>query len=194
MALGLTHYAVGEGEALPLARDLAGKIARNAPLSNYLMIQSIARINDMSTAEGLFTESLAAALSQTTPDAEEGLILTDINTLADGEPRNNFLRRALTWNPDNILAGARHVTLAGYHAYIAADRGIVVVNLDQPLQPRVAALIPITGARATALQFRYLFVIDGGGLRVVDVTQPDSPQIVDGSRVELEDAHRVGER
>ncbi len=73
LALGLAHYSVGDGEAMPLARELAGKIARNAPLSNYLMIQSIARINDMSTSDGLFTESLAAALSQTTPDAEEGL-------------------------------------------------------------------------------------------------------------------------
>ncbi|MBR9843500.1 MAG: crotonase/enoyl-CoA hydratase family protein [Rhodobacteraceae bacterium] len=73
LALGLTHYAVGEGEAMELAKTLAGKIARNAPLSNYLMIQSISRINDMSQADGLFTESLAAALSQTTPDAEEGL-------------------------------------------------------------------------------------------------------------------------
>lgn len=73
VALGLAHYAVGEGEAMELAQTLAGKIARNAPLSNYLMIQSIARITDMSQADGLFTESLAAALSQTTPDAEEGL-------------------------------------------------------------------------------------------------------------------------
>ena len=73
LALGLTHYSVTDGEALSLAHILAGKIARNAPLSNYLMIQSVARINDMSREDGLFTESLAAALSQTTPDAEEGL-------------------------------------------------------------------------------------------------------------------------
>ena len=73
LSLGLAHYSVGDGEALPLAQQLAGKIARNAPLSNYLMIQSIARINDMAQGDGLFTESLAAALSQTTPDAEEGL-------------------------------------------------------------------------------------------------------------------------
>lgn len=71
--LGLAHYAVGEGEALELARKLADKISRNAPLSNYFMIQALARIGDMSRADGLFTESLAAALSQTTPDAEEGL-------------------------------------------------------------------------------------------------------------------------
>ncbi len=73
LALGLAHYSVGEGEALELAQKLAGKISRNAPLSNYLMVQSISRINDMSKADGLFTESLAAALSQTSPDAEEGL-------------------------------------------------------------------------------------------------------------------------
>ena len=71
--LGLAHYAVADGEALPLAHQLARKIARNAPLSNYLMIQSIARIADMGREDGLFTESLAAALSQTTPDATEGL-------------------------------------------------------------------------------------------------------------------------
>jgi enoyl-CoA hydratase/carnithine racemase len=73
LRLGLTHYVVGEGEALPLARKLAATIAENAPLSNYFMVQALSRIEDMSRADGLFTESLAAALVQTTPDAEEGL-------------------------------------------------------------------------------------------------------------------------
>ena len=71
--LGLAHYLVGEGEALDHARDLAGKIARNAPLSNYIMMHAIERIDDMARADGLFTESLCAALVQTTPDAQEGL-------------------------------------------------------------------------------------------------------------------------
>ena len=71
--LGLAHYAVGEGEALPLARELAAKIAENAPMSNYFMVQALARIEDMPRDAGLFTESLAASLVQTTPDAEEGL-------------------------------------------------------------------------------------------------------------------------
>lgn len=73
LALGLAHYSVGEGEALPMAMDLARKIAANAPLSNYVMIQALARIEDMSKADGLFTESLCAALTQTSPDAVEGL-------------------------------------------------------------------------------------------------------------------------
>jgi len=73
LALGLCHYNVGEGEAMALAEDLAGKIADNASLSNYVMIQAIARIGDMARADGLFTESLCAALTQTSRDAEEGL-------------------------------------------------------------------------------------------------------------------------
>lgn len=71
--LGLAHYSVAEGEALALAKKLALQIAGNAPLSNYIMVQAIARIEDMSKADGLFTESLCAALTQTSPDAVEGL-------------------------------------------------------------------------------------------------------------------------
>ena len=71
--LGLAHYAVGEGEGLALAKELARKIADNAPYSNYLMLNAISRIQDMSRSEGLFTESLAAALSQTSDGAKEGL-------------------------------------------------------------------------------------------------------------------------
>lgn len=73
LALGLAHYAVGEGEALGKAREIAARIAANAPLSNYVMIQALARIEDMAKADGLFTESLCAALTQTSPDAREGL-------------------------------------------------------------------------------------------------------------------------
>lgn len=73
LALGLAHYVVGEGEALAKAQELARKIADNAPLSNYMMIQAIPRINNMSSQDGFFTESLCAALAQSSPDAQEGL-------------------------------------------------------------------------------------------------------------------------
>jgi enoyl-CoA hydratase/carnithine racemase len=73
LALGLTHYSVDEGAALEMAIDLAHKIASNAPLSNYIMIQALSRIEDMAKQDGLFTESLCAALTQTSPDALEGL-------------------------------------------------------------------------------------------------------------------------
>jgi len=73
LALGLAHYSVGEGESLPLAKKLARKMADNAPFSNYLMIQAIGRISDMSRSDGLFTESMAAAMSTTSDGAKEGL-------------------------------------------------------------------------------------------------------------------------
>ena len=71
--LGLAHGIVGSGEALPLARQLARKIADNSPFSNYLMMQALPRIADMPRNEGLFAESLAAAMSQTTEGAREGM-------------------------------------------------------------------------------------------------------------------------
>ena len=123
-------------------------------------------------------------------DAEEGLILTDVNTLANGEPRDNFLTRALTWNEGGVLNGARHLTIAGYWVYVSTPRGVVVLNLDDPLNPEVAATIDLPDVRATALQFRYLFVTDANGLTVVDVTAPDQPRITE-ARIPLADAQRV---
>jgi enoyl-CoA hydratase/carnithine racemase len=73
LALGLAHYSVGEGEGMALAQKLARKVADNAPFSNYLMMQAITRIQDMPRSEGFFTESLAAAMSQTSDGAKEGL-------------------------------------------------------------------------------------------------------------------------
>ena len=55
------------------ATELALQIAQNSSTINYLIVQSISRIGQMSAQAGLYTESLAAALSQTGPDAEEGL-------------------------------------------------------------------------------------------------------------------------
>jgi hypothetical protein len=124
-------------------------------------------------------------------DSQEGLILTNINTLADGEPRNNFLKRALTWNPGGILNGARHITIGGSNLYIATPRGIVIVSVDAPLNPKVLSELPLADARATALQFRYLFVTDGKGLEVIDVTHPESPQLVPQNAIRINEPHRV---
>jgi enoyl-CoA hydratase/carnithine racemase len=48
-------------------------VAQNSATVNYLIIQSLARIAKMSSEDGLYAESLAAALSQTGADADEGL-------------------------------------------------------------------------------------------------------------------------
>jgi hypothetical protein len=124
-------------------------------------------------------------------DSREGLILTDVNTLADGDPRDNYLKRALTWNPNGVLDGAQHITIGGYYLYITTKSGIVVVSVDKPLEPVVVAQIPLSGARASALQFRYLFVTDAEGLKTIDVTDPKQPRLVAGNTIALRDAHRV---
>jgi len=124
-------------------------------------------------------------------DSVEGLILVNVDTLADGELRNNFLKRAVTWNPDNVLKGARHIVLAGEIAYIAADAGLVVVDLHDPLHPRLAAVRPLVDARASAIQFRYLWVTDRDGLKLFDVTDLRNPVAMPQGSVPLADARRV---
>lgn len=71
--LGLAHHLVAEGAALEKAFELAERIAKNSPTINGFIIQAIAQIGTMPPEAGLYAESLTAALSQTGPDAEEGL-------------------------------------------------------------------------------------------------------------------------
>ncbi|HSG89979.1 MAG TPA: hypothetical protein VLA56_12260 [Pseudomonadales bacterium] len=121
-------------------------------------------------------------------DSVEGLVLVNIDTLADGEPRNNHLDRALTWNEGGVLDGARHITMGGYYAYIMAKAGLVIVSLDDPMQPELVKVVPLNDGRASALQFRYLFVTDADGLKVVDVTHPQDAELVPGNTIPLADA------
>jgi hypothetical protein len=117
-----------------------------------------------------------------------------VSTLLDGDPRNNFLKRALVFNPDGILNGARRITIAGTYAYMLCDRGLVVVDLDKPLQPRVVAQIgepDLNDARGISIQFRYAFVVDRDGLKVLDVTSLDHPRVVPDALVKLSDARNV---
>lgn len=135
-------------------------------------------------------------------DSEEGLIAVNVDTLADGEFRNNFFKRAFTFNPDNVLAGARHITLAGDYAYITANAGLVVVRLPQSgacevndgntcLAPEVTAVIPMTDARASAIQFRYLWVSDADGVKLFDVTDLARPVAVPSGTIALADARKI---
>ncbi len=71
--IGLAHYHAAAGQGMALAEELATRVAGNAQMVNYLAIQGVTRIADMARDDGLFAESLAAALSTTTADAKEGL-------------------------------------------------------------------------------------------------------------------------
>jgi hypothetical protein len=114
-------------------------------------------------------------------DRDEGLILVPAGTLLDGNPLNNFLGRELTFNPDNILHGARAITIVGTFAYISCDAGIVVVSLDQPKHPAVTSLVGkpfLNHPRAFQAQFRYAYACDEEGIKVLDITDLAHPQPV----------------
>src|SRR5262249_39232307 len=130
-------------------------------------------------------------------DMKEGLVVVGdrkkgVVTLLDGDPQNNFLKRALSFNPEGALDGASNITIAGIYAYITCDRGLAVVNLNNPLDPKLVTVL--SGFRkpdAVAIQFRYAFVVDEDGFKVVDVTNPESPRLVSEATVRLADAHNL---
>lgn len=124
-------------------------------------------------------------------DAQEGLILSDVTTLGDFEPRNNFLGRDVVWNPDGILNGAAYAAFAGHVLFVAADAGVVAVDLDDPEKPIHLATIPLERATGLAVQFRYLFVADTNGLIAVDITDPANPTIEGSKRLRIDGARRV---
>jgi hypothetical protein len=117
-----------------------------------------------------------------------------VSTLLDGDPSNNYLKRALAFNPGGALTGARRIAIVGHYAYILCDRGLEVVDLDNPLEPRIVAGMgapDLIDPQGLAVQFRYAFVVDKQGLKVLDITQPDQPRLVPGAMVPLEDARNV---
>src|SRR6185295_3078816 len=98
-------------------------------------------------------------------DKYEGLILVNAATLLDGDPSNNFLKRALdparypngAFNPAGALDDANNITIAGHYAYLTTARGLVVVDIDDPLNPRIAGQIgapELKNPHALAIQFR----------------------------------------
>ncbi|MEO7539174.1 MAG: hypothetical protein ABIV21_04060, partial [Pyrinomonadaceae bacterium] len=127
-------------------------------------------------------------------DKFEGLVLVNAATLLDGDPRNNVLRRAVTFNPGGALTGANNVIIAGNFAYVTTDRELVIVGLDTPLQPRIVKQIPFNNPHAVAVQFMYAFVVDNSGMHVVDIKELQSrgeAVRVDGASVPLNHAHDI---
>jgi (methylthio)acryloyl-CoA hydratase len=71
--VGLAQYLVPDGTGLAKGIELARRIATNSPMSNFAVMQALPRIAEQSQSEGLFTESLMAAVAESTPDAQARL-------------------------------------------------------------------------------------------------------------------------
>lgn len=70
---GLVQYVVPAGQGLDKGLSLAQRISTNAQMSNYAVMHALPRIADQSQSDGLFTESLMAAIAESTPQAQERL-------------------------------------------------------------------------------------------------------------------------
>jgi hypothetical protein len=137
-------------------------------------------------------------------DKEEGLVIVGnpdlkskspgVGTLLDGNPTNNFLQRALAFNPGGALSGARRISIAGTFAYILTDKALVVVDLDNPLAPKITCTIGapfLNDPRAIAVQFRFAFIVDRDGMKVLDVTNLAQPKPEQSALVPLSDARNI---
>jgi hypothetical protein len=123
-------------------------------------------------------------------DREEGLVVVDVTTLTDGNPANNFFTRALTFNPGELLHGANAIAVAGRWLLIGADKGLVIVDIDQPLAPKVVSTLSgIERPTGVTVQFRYAFVTDAKGLHTIDLTDPAKPRLA--ATVPIADARNV---
>ena len=137
-------------------------------------------------------------------DREEGLVVIGnpnlkakspgVGTLLDGNPANNFLQRALAFNPGGILTGAHRITIAGNYAYMLTEKNLVIVDLQDPLAPKVTATLgaPVLDEpHGIAVQFRYAFVVDRYGMKVLDVTDLAHPKPVETAKVALPDSRNI---
>ncbi|GAB3354522.1 MULTISPECIES: crotonase/enoyl-CoA hydratase family protein [Giesbergeria] len=68
----VVRYLVPTGEALNKARELAARIAKNSLETNWMIINVLPRIHDMSHDDGLFVEQLNSARARP-PEAEARL-------------------------------------------------------------------------------------------------------------------------
>jgi (methylthio)acryloyl-CoA hydratase len=75
MPLGLSQYVVDDGQGIAKALELAEKVAANAILSNFAVLQALPRIARADSDSGFLLESLMAAL--TTGDDEAKARLDD---------------------------------------------------------------------------------------------------------------------
>jgi len=67
---GFAQYLTEEGHAYPKAMELAAKVAQNAPLTNFAVLQALPMIAEANPQTGLLMESLMATVAQSDKEAK----------------------------------------------------------------------------------------------------------------------------
>ena len=130
-------------------------------------------------------------------DREEGLVISNVATLVNGNPEDNFLKESETvrFNPNGVLTGATFLAAAGHRLYMTTPRGLYVVDVGKDgKSPRIAGELTngfLQNPRCVAIQFRYGFITDDDGLKIVDLTDPTRPIPIPRATVQLKHAGRL---
>jgi enoyl-CoA hydratase/carnithine racemase len=69
-AYGFSQYLTDAGGALPKALELAERVAANAPLTNFAVLQALPMIAEANPQAGLLMESLMATVAQSDKEAK----------------------------------------------------------------------------------------------------------------------------
>ena len=73
MPLGFSQYVVANGDGLAKGIELAERIASNAALTNFAVIEALPRIARADPETGLLMESLMAAIAESSDEAQARL-------------------------------------------------------------------------------------------------------------------------
>lgn len=106
-------------------------------------------------------------------DRGGGLLILDVDDPANPRPMSHL----------PLPAAAHQVTLAGGHAYIAADDGLHVIDVTLGDNPRAAGFLPASAPLPdVAIMGGFAYLAAGpAGLLVADVSNPRSPLAVGGA-------------
>jgi hypothetical protein len=85
--------------------------------------------------------------------------------------------------------------MAGTNLFVVAQRGLFVLGLSNSQLEPPTLLAELShgefkNPRAVSVQFRYAFVTDDEGFKVVDITSPTKPRLVSDAIVHLKNAQR----
>ena len=69
-AIGLSHYLVASGEGYDRGLALAAKIAENAPVTNFAVLQALPRIAEANPTQGFLIEALMASVASGSTEAK----------------------------------------------------------------------------------------------------------------------------
>jgi enoyl-CoA hydratase/carnithine racemase len=68
---GFAQYLVPKGQSLDKAIEIAQRVAKNAPLTNYALMHALPRIAEQPADQGYLTEALMSAIVQSAPEAKD---------------------------------------------------------------------------------------------------------------------------